>query len=143
MRIVLGVVVGFVAWVVVWFSNEQVLTAFWPKWFGVQQRAFQTAIENGGEFTPDLAFLAAHILNALVTSAIAGFIAAQVAGENKKSPVILGMLLLALGVLKMVLSWPYVPIWFHVVFTGILFPVAFLGAQLRTFAVANVENRTP
>jgi hypothetical protein len=61
---------------------------------------------------------------------MAGSLAALVAGENARAPLVLGFVLLALGILKAVMSWPYVPIWYHVIFTVILLPMAILGGKL-------------
>lgn len=109
-RFILGVVAGFFAWVIAWFGGETILSAIWPT-FGVNQMAFQAAIENGGQFTADTTMLLTHIVLGSIVSIIAGFLAALVAGENKRAPMFLGILLLALGLLKAVMSWPYVPIW--------------------------------
>ena len=57
-----------------------------------------------------------------------------IAGENKRAPLILGFLLLALGLLKVVMSWPYVPIWYHLIFTAILLPMTIMGGRLKTSA---------
>jgi hypothetical protein len=43
-------------------------------------------------------------------------------------------LLLGLALLKAVMSWPYVPIWYHVIFTAILLPMAILGGKLKSAA---------
>jgi hypothetical protein len=63
---------------------------------------------------------------------MAGFLAALIAGENKRAPLILGFLLLAFGLLIVVLSWPYVPIWYHIIFTAMLLPMVILGGKLKT-----------
>jgi hypothetical protein len=130
-RIGLGVIAGFIAWAVLWFGIERVLSAIWPE-FGAQQQAFQAAIENGGRFTAETPFLLTHIVSASIVSVIAGFLAALIAGENKRAPLILGVLLLALGLLKAAMSWPYVPIWYHVIFTAILLPMTIVGGKLKT-----------
>ena len=44
------------------------------------------------------------------------------------------ILLLAFGLLKLVLSWPYVPIWYHFIFTAVLVPMTILGGTLKTAA---------
>jgi hypothetical protein len=119
LRIVLGVIVGFFAWVIAWFGGEKIIAAVWPA-FGVHQAAFQAAIENGGQFTADTGALLTHIVLASIVSVISGFLAALVAGENKRAPLVLGVVLLALGVLKAVMSWPYVPIWYHAIFMAII-----------------------
>ena len=131
MRIVLGVAAGFIAWLVVWVGSEMVLSAIWPAWYGAHQRAFTAAIKGGSLFSADATILLIHIVCASVVSLMSGFLAALIAGENKRAPLILGVLLLALGVLKAVMSWPYVPIWHHVIFTVLLIPMTIVGGKLK------------
>ena len=130
-RIVLGVIAGFFAWAIVWVGSEKILSAIWPEWFGAQQLAFEAAIENGGQFTADTSFLLTHIVCGSIVSVMSGFLAAMIAGENKRAPLVLGLLLLAFGLLKVVLSWPYVPIWYHVIFTALLIPMTMMGGKLN------------
>src|SRR6187431_610596 len=114
LRIVLGVIAGFFSWMIVWFGSEKVLSALWPT-FGVNQAAFQEVIEHGGQFTADSTMLVTHIVLGSIVSVISGFLAALIAGENRRAPLVLGFVLLALGLLKAVMSWQYVPIWYHVI----------------------------
>lgn len=132
-RIVLGVIAGFFAWVVAWVGSEKILSAIWPA-FGAHQAAFQAAIEHGGQFTADSTILLIHIVLGSIVSVISGFLAALIAGETKRAPLVLGFLLLAFGLLKVVMSWPYVPIWYHAVFTAILLPMTIVGGKLKTTA---------
>jgi hypothetical protein len=132
-RIVMGVIAGFFAWAILWFGGEKILSAIWPA-FGANQRAFQAAIENGGQFTADTTMLLTHIALGSIVSVLSGFLAALIAGENKRAPLVLGFLLLAVGLLKVVMSWPYVPIWYHVIFTAILIPMTIMGGKLKTTA---------
>lgn len=132
-RIIFGVVGGFFAWVIAWFGGERILSAIWPA-FGVHQAEFQAAIENGGQFTADSTMLLTHIVLGSIVSVISGFLAALITSGNKRAPLILGFLLLAFGLLKAVMSWPYVPIWYHVIFTAILVPMTILGGRLKTSA---------
>lgn len=131
LRIGLGIIVGFFAWVIVWFGAESFISAAWPA-FGEHQAAFQSAIENGSEFTAIPTFLIVHIFLAAAVSLIAGFLAALVAGENKRAPLILGLLLSAMGLLKAAMSWTLVPVWYHVLFTAVLLPMAIIGGRMRT-----------
>ena len=131
LRIVLGVIAGFIAWLIAWFGSEKILSGIWPE-FGVHQRAFEEAVKNGGQFTADTTMLLTHIVLGSIVSVIAGSLAALIAGENTRAPLAVGCLLLALGILKAVMSWPYVPIWYHVIFTAILLPMAILGGKLIT-----------
>lgn len=130
-RIVLGVIAGFIAWLILWVGSEKILSAIWPA-FGAHQTAFQTAIEHGGQFTAETTMLLTHIVMGLVVSVISGFLAALIAGENKRAPLALGFVLLGLGMLKAVMSWPYAPIWYHVIFTALLLPMAIIGGKLKT-----------
>ena len=130
-RLVLGVVAGFVAWAIAWFGSEKILSAIWPEGYGAHQLAFQAAIENGGQFTADTTLLLVHIVIGTIVSLMAGFLAALIAGENRRAPLVLGCLLVAFGLLKEVLSWPYVPIWYHIIFTGLLLPMTIMGGKLK------------
>jgi len=129
-RIVLGVVAGFFAWLIVWVGSEKILSAIWPEGFGAHQRAFQAAIENGGQFTANTTLLLTHIVLASIISVMSGFLAARIAGENIRAPLVLGFLLVALGLVKVVMSWPYVPLWYHLIFTALLIPMTIMGGKL-------------
>jgi hypothetical protein len=132
-RIVLGVIAGFFAWAIVWVGSEKILSAIWPEGFGAHQRAFEAAVANGGQFTADTTLLLMHIVLGSIVSVMSGFLAALIAGENKRAPLVLGFLLLvAIGLPKLVLSWPYVPIWYHVIFTALLIPMTIMGGKLKT-----------
>lgn len=131
-RIVLGVIAGFIAWSIAWVGGEKILSAMMPEGFGAQQRAFQAAVENGGQFTADTTLLLTHIVLGSIVSVISGFLAALIAREKRRAPLVLGFLLLALGLLKAVLSWPYVPLWYHVIFTALLLPMTIMGGKLKT-----------
>ena len=61
LRIVLGVIAGFIAWLIVWVASEKIISAVWPA-FGVHQKAFEEAIKNGGPFTADNGALLIHIV---------------------------------------------------------------------------------
>ena len=130
-RTVLGVFAGFVAWTIAWVGSEMILSSIWPEWYGAHQRAFTAAIKSGGQFSADATVLLIHILCASVVSLIAGFVAALVARESKRAPLILGVVLTAFGVLKAVMSWPYVPIWYHIIFTALLIPLTLAGGKLK------------
>jgi hypothetical protein len=130
-RIVFGIIAGFIAWLIVWVGVEKILSAIWPS-FGTHQAAFQTAITDGGRFTADTTMLLTHIVLGSIISVISGALAALIAGGNSRAPLFVGILLLGLGLLKAVMSWPYVPIWYHVIFTATLLPMAIVGGKLVT-----------
>jgi hypothetical protein len=129
-RTVLGVIVGSSAWVIVWFGIETILSAISPEWFGAHQAAFQSAIENGSPFAPDSAILLIHVILASIVSLISGYTAALIAGENKRAPLVVGIILLAIGLLKAAMTWQIVPGWYHIIFTATLLPLAVIGGKL-------------
>jgi hypothetical protein len=131
-RIVLGVIAGFFAWSIVWVGSEKILSAIWPEWYGAHQLVFEAAVANGGQFTADTTILLMNIVRGSIISVMSGFLAALIAGENKRSPLVLGFLLVAFGLLIVVLSWPYVPIWYHIIFTALLIPMTIMGGKLKT-----------
>ena|SRR5882757_8894438 len=134
LRIVLGVIAGFIAWLIVWIGSEKILSALWPA-FGANQRAFEDAVKNGpgaSGFMADTTMLLTHIALGLIVSLLSGILAALIAGENSRAPMVLGFVLWALGILKAYMSRPYAPIWYHVIFTAILLPMAILGGKLIT-----------
>ena len=131
-RTVLGVIAGFFTWIIVWVGIEKILSAIMPEWYGVPQLAFQNAVENGAAgFTAETRLLLSHIVIVTVVAAVSGYVAALVARENKRAPLVLGFVLLAIGLLKVVMSWPYVPMWYHIVFTALLLPMAIVGGKLK------------
>ena len=129
LRIVLGVITGFVFWFIMWVGSEKIISAIWPA-FGVHQKAFEEAIKNGGQFAAETTMLLTHIVLGSIVSVAAGALAAQTAGENSRAPLAVGILLLLMGIAKAVMSWQYVPIWYHVVFSAILLPMAIVGGKL-------------
>jgi hypothetical protein len=128
-RIILGVIGGFISWMMLFIGIEKIISALWPT-FGVDQKAFEEAIKNGGQFTADTTMLLTQLVFGTIVSVMAGAIAALIAGETSKAPLFAGILLLLMGIAKAAMSWQYVPVWYHVVFTAMLLPLAFLGGKL-------------
>lgn len=128
-RIILGVIGGFISWMMLFIGIEKIISALWPT-FGVDQKAVEEAIKNGGQFTADTTMLLTQLVFGTIVSVMAGAIAALIAGETSKAPLFAGILLLLMGIAKAAMSWQYVPVWYHVVFTAMLLPLAFLGGKL-------------
>lgn len=132
LKIVLGVIAGFVAWSVIWVGSDQVLMMASPNWYGAHQLGFEFAMGTGSPFTPDSTILMMHLVRAAVVSIMSGFLAAFVAGENRITPLALGIILLIVGVGVEAYAWNYLPIWYHVVFLLLLVPMTVLGGKLKT-----------
>ena len=134
LKIVLGVIAGFVAWSVIWLGSDQVLMMASPGWYGAHQTAFEFAMGTQQAFTPDTTILIMHLVRAAIISIMSGFLAAFIAGENRKSPLILGVLLLAFGLMIQIMAWNYLPIWYHLVFLVSLIPFTVLGGKIKQTA---------
>ena len=140
LRITFGVSAGFLVWFIALMTGEVILSTIMPEAFGAHQKAFQEVIEKGGDFTANSSHLAMHVVIGSLATLLAGFAAALVAGEAKRTPLLLGGLLVAVGVLKMVLTWSFVPLWYHAIFTGMLAPLVILGAKLKPSSRHNAEK---
>lgn len=131
-RIVLGVVAGFLVWSILWVGSDQVLINLFRSWYGTHQNAFETAMLNETAFTPDNTILVMHLVRSIIISLMAGFLAAFIANENRKAPLALGILLLLFGVMVQIMAWTYLPVWYHTIFLLLLVPVTVMGGRLRS-----------
>ena len=87
-RIILGVVVGFIVWSVLWLGSDQVLINLSRSWYGQHQYAFEDAMLNQTAFTPDHTILIMHLVRSVIISLMSGFIAAMVACSRLSSVVL-------------------------------------------------------
>ncbi|MBK9155498.1 MAG: hypothetical protein IPM25_15030 [Chloracidobacterium sp.] len=133
-RIILGVVAGFIVWSILWVGSDQVLMNLSRDWYGAHQNGFETAMMNGQPFAVDTTILVLHIIRSIIFSLMAGFLAAFIANENRKAPLVLGILLLLFGLGVQVMVWNYLPVWYHVVFLGLLVPMTVVGGKLKSSA---------
>ena len=131
-RIILGIVTGFVVWTILWLGTDSILTATMG-WYGKHQVDFQRAMLTGGAFEANPVILLMHIVRAIIISLVAGYIAAWVARENRRTPLILGILLLLFGIMVQAVAWRYLPIWYHISFLLLLIPVTIAGGKLRKY----------
>jgi len=130
-RIILGVVVGFIVWSILWIGSDQVLMNLSKDWYGVHQLEFERAVYNGTPFMADTTIVLTRLIISVIASLMSGFIAAFVARESSKAPLALGVLLLLVGIMFQVMVWNYMPVWFHVAFLLLLIPVTVIGGKLR------------
>ncbi len=133
-RIILGAILGFIAWSIVWLGSERILSAIWPDWYGANQTAFEAAVNNGGAFTADTTILLMNVIRGSIISVMSGYLAAVVARENWLSSIVLSFLLVAFGLFIVFISWNLIPIWYHVIFTALLIPMTILGGRLKRSA---------
>ncbi len=133
-RIILGSIAGFIAWNVVWLGSEKLLSAIWPDWYGAHQIAFENAVINGGDFSPDTTILIMNIVRGSLIAVMSGYLAALIARENRRSPLILAVLLGGFAVLIMAMSKSYIPLWYPIIFTALLIPTTLWGGKLKQVA---------
>lgn len=131
-RIILGVIAGFVVWSILWLGSDQVLILLSKSWYAQHQFRFEDAMLNQASFTPDNTILVMHLVRSIVISLMAGFLAAFIAGENRKAPLALGVLLFLFGLMVEIMAWNYLPIWYHGIFLVLLIPVTVIGGRLRS-----------
>lgn len=131
LRVILGVIAGFIAWSILWVGSDQLLHTFSPGWYGAHQDRMALAIFNGDSFNADTTVAIVGLVRSAIASFMAGFLAAVVAGENRRSPLILGILLLVIGIAVQLYVWNVLPIWFHLIFWLMLIPVTILGGRIK------------
>lgn len=129
-RIVLGVIVGFVVWSIVWIGSETTLGAVWAEF---RAHSFETerALANGTDLASSPTILIANLIRSFITTIIAGYMAALVAGEYRRSTLILGIVLVAVGIGVQYMFWNLAPAWYHILFVLFLLPMTILGGRLR------------
>lgn len=131
LKIILGVVAGFVAWSILWVGSDQVLTIASPGWYGAHQSATELAIANRESFAADGTIMLIRLLVAAVATIMSGFLAAFIAGENRRAPFALGVILLIVGIAVQAAFWNVMPIWFHLIFLVLLLPLSILGGKIK------------
>ncbi|MDM7923489.1 MAG: hypothetical protein QUS14_14420 [Pyrinomonadaceae bacterium] len=131
-RIILAAVAGFIAWSIMWIGSDQVLMTAMPDWYGAHQLAFEKATKNNDPFTAETTILVMHLVRSILITIMSGFLAAVIAGENRRSPLILGVLLLLFGIAIQGMYWNYLPVWYHLIFLALLIPMAIVGGKLKS-----------
>ena len=120
LRIILGVVAGFIVWSILWVGVDAGLRAVWISYDeSVKAMTFSSSM-----------LIVPLILSAIV-SIVSGFVAALIAKENSKSPLILGIVLLIVGIFVQMGVWDKIPLWYHLAFWILLIPMTVLGGKLR------------
>jgi uncharacterized membrane protein len=131
LRIILGVIAGFIVWSIVWVGMDALLSAISPGWFGRILLEFQNAVSRNEPFTLPVSVSVYLIFQSILCSLLAGFTAAAIAKESRKSTLALGILLLVTGVFVEAVNWNYFPLWYHVSFLLLLIPATMVGGRLR------------
>jgi hypothetical protein len=127
LRAVVGVIVGYVTWSVLWFVGNRLLFAEAAEVVGAGERYTRTG--------PLLGVLALSI----VCSLAAGAVAARIAQSGRWGAVaVMAVLLLITGIVVQASVWSLMPVWYHVVFLALIIPVCQVGSWISAGA-ARVE----
>ena len=130
-RIILGVIVGFIAWSIIWVGGNEVLASLSPGWYGAYKLQFEKAAFNNTPFEASSIMMIFHLFRSVIASLLSGFLAAFVANENRRTTMILGVILLVVGIIVQSMVWNLLPIWYHLIFLLLLIPVTIAGGYLK------------
>jgi hypothetical protein len=130
-RIILGAIAGFIVWTILLLGSDLIWVMLSPDGYGKHQTEFQAAIKNQTPFMADSLVLIVAVIRSAILSIITGFIAALIAKENFKSPVLLGIFLFAFGLFINSIAWSNVPLWYHLGILLPLIPMTILGGKLN------------
>ena len=122
LKMILGVIAGFIVWSILWVAGDTVLRTVWTSY----DESVKTMQINS-------VILIVPLILSVFVSIISGYVAALIAGENTKSPLILGIILLIVGVLVQMSVWEQIPLWYHLTFWILLVPMTILGGKLKKF----------
>lgn len=118
-RAIVGVIVGYLAWTVLWLGGNALL--------------FGAAAEVVGAGQPYTAAgpLAGVIVLSVVCSLAAGVAAATISKARAGGAVlVMAALLLATGIAVQAGVWALMPAWYHLTFLALIVPAALLGGRL-------------
>jgi membrane protein YdbS with pleckstrin-like domain len=130
LRIILGVIAGFIVWMVLWGGSDTILKIVSPDWWGRNLQGMEDFAYNNKPFKSDSTIMFITLIRGIICSIAAGFSAAFVAKENNKSTLILGVLLLAVGIYVQWIFREVAPLWYHLSFLILLIPMTILGGKL-------------
>ena len=122
LRLILGAVLGVVAWVAVDIGVILVLREVAP--------ALSAAMNLHATTTALGERLAVSFLGSLV----GGLVSALVAGDRSRAPLATGVLMLLIFVPYHTTIWTQFPIWYHLTFFVSLLLLSLLGGRLRSAA---------
>ena len=120
-KIILGVIAGFIVWTIIFVGGESVLRAISPS----------LAAPENAVSVDSAALLIGYLIRSIIASILAGLTSAFVAGGNARTPSILGVVLLIVGLFVQIASWRVLPVWYHLTFLILLIPMTILGGKLK------------
>ncbi|NNE99768.1 MAG: hypothetical protein HKN25_12175 [Pyrinomonadaceae bacterium] len=130
LKIVLGIFVGFVVWSILWIGTDELLARIFADWYGADRAAYFEALSKGAPFTLSSTILLISLIRGTIFTILAGFISVSISKEHSRTALFLGVLLLAVGVYAHSYSIFNFPVWYHLLFLGMLVPMTLVGGKL-------------
>ena len=122
-RAVLAAVAAYAVWTVLWLVGSAGIRVFWPDEFG--------AFEGGEPITAVVPLLLGVALSVAASLAAGMTVATAAPRAVPRGLTVLAVLLFATGVGVQAAVWNLMPVWYHLVFLGLLVPGCLLGARLK------------
>lgn len=119
-RLILGALLGIVAWVVVVIGVSLVLREVAPA-LSAAMNVHATAIS-----------LAERLAVSFLGTLAAGYVAALVAGDRHRAPLATGILLLLIFVPYHSTIWTQFPLWYHLTFFVSLLLLSIVGGRFKS-----------
>jgi len=117
-RAIAAVVVGFVAWTVLWLGGGAGLNVAFPD------------AAAPGEPIDDAGYLVSALVLSVVCSLVAGLLASLITRGRGRATLVLGIVLLLVGIGVQAGFWKLMPVWYHVPFLVLIVPVVLAGGRL-------------
>lgn len=112
----IGIVVGYLTWTVVFLGGSAAV------------RAVLAGVHDAEGMTRDPMALVLYLVLSFAASFLAGLVTARLSDALR--PVwILAALLLATGIPVQMSAWDQLPVWYHLVFLGMLVPMTLAGGR--------------
>ncbi|MEE8106046.1 MAG: hypothetical protein V3T86_10975 [Planctomycetota bacterium] len=125
-RTILGSIVGYAVWTVLWLVGGMGLAAIFPSEHDV--------FTAGGSYDATNPLLASLVLS-IAASFLAGASARRVDSKvGSRAAVFAALLLLLTGVGIQASVWNRMPLWYHVSFLVLIVPITLVGARPRSAA---------
>lgn len=121
LQIILGIIVGFIVWLLVFIGVEPIAQKIAPNWI----------VLEGTTYTGSVAILIPYLIRSMIASILAGLTASLIASENSKTPLILGIILLLVALPIHISGWNTLPVWYHLSLLILLIPMTILGGKLK------------
>lgn len=119
LRSISAVVTGFILWTVLWLGSNSLLSVITPG-----------SYNEDGSTDSQLLMLLILVISVLL-SLLAGYVTARIVGTSTSGPIwALGIVLLAVGLFVQISFWALFPLWYHILFLGLLIPAVLAGSRL-------------